>query len=94
MKHTAVLWYRIVMIAAGFGFGLLGDRRPFGETVLTHPIVVFAGAAGLGLLMLRIVLARPVPELLPERALLTGFFFGFAAFLAGNWVGVHILTPR
>jgi hypothetical protein len=94
MRHTAVIWYRIAMIAGGAGFGLFADRRPFGETVLTHPIVVFAAVAGLGLLILRIVLARPVPQVLPERALLTGFFFGFAAFLVGNWVGVHILTPR
>ena len=40
----AVLWWRILMLAGGFAFGLFADRRPFGETFLGHPIVVFAGS--------------------------------------------------
>ena len=63
MRSRAVLWWRVLMIAGGFVFGLLADRRPFGETFLGHPIVVFAGIAGLGLLVLRVVLRRPVPEI-------------------------------
>jgi hypothetical protein len=82
------------MIAGGFAFGLLADRRPFGETFLGHPIVVFAGIAGLGLLILRIVLRRPVPEIIPERAIVVGFLLGIAAFLAGNWIGVHLIVGR
>jgi hypothetical protein len=93
-SHVAPVWYRIAMIAGGFGFGLIADRRPFGETVLTHPIVVFAAVAGAGLLVLRLVLARPVPEVIPERALIIGFVLGFAAFLVGNWAGVHLLAAR
>jgi hypothetical protein len=73
MKHTAIVWYRIL---------------------ITHPIVVFAGAAGLGLLILRVVLARPVPEVIPERTLMVGFLLGFAAFLAANGIVVHLLAPR
>jgi hypothetical protein len=92
--HVALVCYRIAMIAGGFGFGLIADRRPFGETVLTHPIVVFAAVAGAGLLILRLVLARPVPEVIPERTLVVGFVLGFAAFLAGNWLGVHLLAAR
>jgi hypothetical protein len=82
------------MIAGGFAFGLLGDRRPFGEAFLGHPIVVFAAIGGLGLLILRVALGRPVPEVIPERAIVVGFLIGIAAFLAGNWVGVHLLAPR
>jgi len=94
MRRSAIVWWRVLMIAGGFAFGLFADRRPFGETILTHPVVVFAALAGVGLLILRIVLGRPVPEVIPERALLVGFFLGIAAFLVGNWVGVHLLTPR
>jgi len=94
MRSRAVLWWRVLMIAGGFVFGLLADRRPFGETFLGHPIVVFAGIAGLGLLVLRVVLRRPVPEIVPERAIVVGFLLGIAAFLVGNWVGVHLIVGR
>lgn len=94
MKGSALLWWRVLMIAGGFAFGLLGDRRPFGETLLGHPIVVFAAIAGLGLLILRVVLRRPVPEVIPERAIVVGFLSGVAAFLVGNWIGLHLLAPR
>ena len=82
------------MVAGGFAFGLVAERRPFGEDVMAHPLVVFGAAAGIGLLILRLVLARPVPELIPERALVIGFVLGLAAFLAGNWLGVHVLAMR
>lgn len=82
------------MIAAGAAFGLLGDRRPFGEAFLAHPIVVFAALAGVGLIVLRVVLQRPVPEVIPERALVVGFIFGVAAFLAGNWISMHLFVAR
>jgi hypothetical protein len=94
MSPTAILWYRILMIAGGFTFGLFADRRPFGETVLGHPIVVFCVIAGIGLLVLRVVRARPVPEIIPERALVIGFLLGIAAFLVGNWIGVHVFAAR
>lgn len=94
MRSTAQLWWWLLMIAGGFGFGLLADRRPFGESVLGHPVVVFVGLAGLGLIILRIALRRPVPELIPERALMIGFAVGIAAFLVGNWVGVHLIAWR
>jgi cytochrome b561 len=94
MRSRAVFWWRGLMIAGGFAFGLLADRRPFGETFLGHPIVVFAGIAGLGLLILRVVLRRPVPEIIPERAIVVGFLSGIAAFLVGNWIGVHLIVWR
>jgi hypothetical protein len=94
MNSTAAQWWRGLMIAGGFAFGVFADRRPFGETFFGQPIVVFAALAGLGLLLLRVVLRRPVPEVISERAMVIGFFLGIAAFLAGNWIGVHFIVPR
>jgi hypothetical protein len=94
MRSPALLWWRILMMAGGFAFGLFADRRPFGETILGHPIVLFAGFAGLGLLILRVVLGRPVPDVIPERAIVVGFFLGFAGFLVGNWIAVHLIVGR
>jgi hypothetical protein len=93
-KTSPLLWFRLLMIAGGFAFGLLADRRPFGDGFLAHPIVVFAAFAGAGLLVLRVALRRPVPEVIPEGALVVGFLLGVAAFLAGNWVGVHLIAWR
>jgi hypothetical protein len=94
MWKSAIVWWRLAMIAGGFAFGLIADRRPFGDTFLAHPIVVFAALAGLGLLIVCVVLGRPVAEVIPERAIAVGFFLGIAAFLAGNWIGVHVIVPR
>ena len=94
MRGSAIVWWRTLMVAGGFAFGVFADRRPFGESFLAHPIVVFAAIAGAGLLILRVVLGRPVPEVIPERALVVGFLLGIAAFLAGNWIGVHLIVPR
>jgi hypothetical protein len=90
-SKLAVLLWRFAMIAGGLAFGLLGDRRPLGDAPLAHPLVVFAGVAGISLLLLRVVLARPVPEVIPERSLLVGFLFGFAAFLIGNWISIRLI---
>ena len=78
------------MALAGFGFGLFAERRPFGDGILVHPLVVFfvlvglcaAGAA-------HGILARPVPEVIPDRALMLGCVLGLAMFLAGNFVAAH-----
>ena len=43
-----------------------------------------------GLLVLRVVLARPVPEVIPDRALMLGCVLGLATFLAGNFVAAHV----
>jgi hypothetical protein len=86
------LWWYGAMAAGGLAFGLIGERRPFGRDVLAHPIVVFFVAAAAALLVLRIVLARPVPELIPERTLIMGCVFGAAAYLVGNWIAVHVVT--
>ena len=82
------------MALGGYGFGLLGDRRPFGTDVLTHPFVIFFAVVAVALLVLRVAGARPVPELIAERALLAGCLLGAAAFLAGNWAAAHLLAVR
>lgn len=84
------LWYGL-MAAGGLGFGLIGERRPFGPDMLAHPLIVYFALAAVGLLILRAVLARPVPELIPERTLLSGCLLGVAAFLAGNWISTHLI---
>ena len=84
------LWYAL-MAMGGLGFGLLGERRPFGQDMLAHPLVVYFAVAAVSLLVLRAVLARPVPELIPERTLLAGCLLGAAAFLLGNWISAHII---
>jgi hypothetical protein len=76
---------------AGFGFGLLAERRPFGEGILVHPLVVFFVLAGLCLLALRMALTRPVPEVIPDRALMLGCVLGLATFLAGNFAAARLL---
>jgi hypothetical protein len=91
--RTRVLrcWYAL-MALGGAAFGLIAERRPFGADVLAHPLVVFFIVTGAGLLVLRIWLGRPVPDVIPERTLLFGCFVGAGAFLLGNWIGVRLLT--
>ena len=88
-------WYGL-MVAGGLGFGLIGERRPYGQDILAHPLVFYFAMAAAGLLVLRVVLARPVPEVIPERTLVFGCLVGAAAFLAGNFISVRViagLTP-
>jgi len=87
-------WWCGLMVAGGLGFGLLGDKRPFGTDVLAHPLVVFFVVVAATLLALRVALARPVPELIPERTLIVGCVIGVAAFLGGNWVAIQLSSAR
>jgi hypothetical protein len=83
-------WYGAVCIV-GFGFGLLGERWPFGQSILAHPFIVYAFVLAAGLLVIRVVRQRPVPELIPERALGLGCAAGVALFLAGNFIAAHLV---
>ncbi len=85
-------WYG-AMALAGLGFGLFAERRPFGDDVLAHPLVVYFIVIGIALLVLRVALARPVTDLIPERALVIGCFIGLALFLAGNFLAVRLFAP-
>jgi hypothetical protein len=51
---------------------------------------VFFVVVAVGLIVLRIARSRPVPELIPERALVIGCFVGGAAFLIGNWLAARL----
>ena len=75
----------------GLSFGLFAERRPFGNDMLAHPLLVFFFMVGAALLIVRIALRRPVPDLIPERALLLGSGAGLVLFLAGNWISVNLL---
>lgn len=94
MKRTAraVTWWYGAAASAGFGFGLIGERRPFGEDILAHPLVVYCLAVALALLVLRVAMRRPVPEIIPERALVAGCAAGLVAFLAGNFVATYLVA--
>jgi hypothetical protein len=91
MARLRSAWYGLVM-AGGLCFGLVGERRPFGTDMLAHPLVVYFATVALGLMILRIVLARPVPEVIPERVLVAGCLSGAAAFLVGNFVSAHMVA--
>jgi hypothetical protein len=96
MAKLRSMWLGLV-IAAGLGFGLIGERRPFGTDMLAHPLIVYFATVAVGLLILRVVLARPVPEVIPERVLVAGCLGGAAAFLVGNFISVSMmagLTPQ
>jgi cytochrome b561 len=90
-RQRILTWWYALMIAGGFLFGLLGDRRPFGQDMLAHPLIVFFAIAAAALLVLRIALTRPVPELIPERPLIAGCLLGAGAFLAGNFIATRVL---
>ena len=80
------------MVLGGAAFGLLADRRPFGAGILVHPLTMFFILVGLGLIALRVLLARPVPSVISDRALIVGCVVGLLAFLAGNFLAVHIMV--
>ena len=90
----ARVWWFALMALGGVCFGLLGDLRPFGADVLAHPLVVFFAVVAVALLVLRVAYARPVPELIPERALVVGCLIGAAGFLVGNWAVAHLVAVR
>ena len=87
----AQLWWYGLMASGGLLFGLSGDNRPFGTSVLAHPLVIFFAVVAAALMILRVARRRPVPELIPERALVIGCFVGGAAFLAGNWIAAQVM---
>lgn len=91
---TPTRWWFLAIALGGLGFGLAAERRPFGDGFFAHPLVAFFILVGIGLIVLRALLARPVPEIIPERELLIGCVAGLAMFLAGNWIGVHLLGAR
>jgi predicted cobalt transporter CbtA len=90
-RRILVWWYGLVAVA-GFGFGLLGERRPFGTDMLAHPLVVFYAGVAVSLIIIRVALGRPVPEVIPERALVAGCIIGAAAYLAANFLVARLAS--
>ena len=77
----------------GLAFGLNAERRPFGDDVLAHPLIIFVVLVAAGLLLVRVVMQRMIQQILPDRILLFGCAVGIAAFLAGNWLGARGFSP-
>ena len=86
---VVVLWYGSMAIA-GLGFGSIGDSRPFGNNLLFRPLLMFFIVAAVALVTLRVVAARPVPEIIPDRALGIGCVIGLTMFLVGNFFVTHL----
>lgn len=91
VSRRALTWWFGLMALGGVAFGLYAERRPFGDDVFAHPLIVFFVVVGACLLAFRAALRRPVPEILPERVLLQGCIIGVAAYLAGNFLAVKLL---
>ena len=85
-----LVWWFAAMSAAGVLFGAFAEQRPFGDDVLAHPAFVLFIVVGVGLLVLRFAVGRPVQEIIPDRLLVFGCIVGLAAFLIGNWLAVHL----
>jgi len=84
-----VSWYGLMGLV-GFGFGLLADRRPFGNELFVHPFVLFVILVGLSLLALRVLMVRPESKVISNRTLLAGCALGLAMFLGGNLAAAWI----
>jgi len=73
------------------------ELRPFGREPAIRPR--YSGPSSyrlffvvvVALLILRVVARRPVPELIPERALGFGLAAGIALFLVGNFIATHLV---
>ena len=92
-EQVRLVWYGL-MAGGGFAFGLFANKRPFGEGILVHPLVLFYVLVAAALLGLRLVLARPVPEVISDRALVYGCCAGLFLFLIGNFFAAHFLGLR
>jgi hypothetical protein len=90
VSRRALTWWFGLMTLGGLAFGLNAERRPFGNDVFAHPLVVFFVGVAAGLLILRFALRCPVPEILPERVLVWGCLAGAGAFLLGNWIDARL----
>jgi hypothetical protein len=86
-----LIWWFGLMGLGGVAFGLIGDRRPFGNDMFAHPLAVYFITVGIALLVLRFASRRPVPEIISERSLLAGCLVGAVTFLIGNWLAAHLV---
>jgi hypothetical protein len=85
------MWWYVLMALGGLAFGTLGERRPFGNGILLHPWMLYFALGWVCLIVLRLGLPRPLPEMIPDRALVIGCVIGLVLFLASNFIVVHLL---
>ena len=90
-RSSALGWWYALMAIGGLAFCALGDRRPFGKGILLHPLMLYLALVCICLIALRLVLSRPLPEMIPDRALVIGCVIGLVLFLAANFIVVHLL---
>jgi hypothetical protein len=88
-EHILTWWFGLIALG-GVGFGVVAERRPFGQGVLAHPLVVFAAAIAVVLVSLRLAHARPLTEIISERFLIAGGIIAVVCFLIGNWFGINL----
>lgn len=79
------LWPYLCAII-GFGFGLIGDARPFGRDILAHPAIVMGVVIGLILIAARLLLKRPIPEVMSDMVMKFGFAVAIFTYLAGTFL--------
>ena len=89
-SSRVLTWWFGLMSICGLLFGTQSERRPFGTDVLAHPVVIFFAVVGVGLLVLRAALRRPVPDIISDRMLYVGCAIGLLAFFIGNWFATHL----
>jgi hypothetical protein len=92
-RSRLLTWWFGGLAIGAFAFGLFAERRPFGDSAMAHPLIVFFGLVAAGLIAARIAIRRPVQEVIPDRALVAGLLIAAAVFLVGNFLGVA-MTPR
>jgi hypothetical protein len=88
--HLLTWWFGL-MAVGGLGFGAYADRRPFGNGMLAHPLVVFLAFVAAGLLTLRFLQTKPLLQLISAQLLTAGAVIGIACFFIGKWFGVSLL---
>lgn len=88
--HLLTWWFGLLSLGA-LGFGVYADEHPFGRGILAYPLVVFAAFVAAGLLSLRSLHARPLPQLIPAQALAAGGVIALACFFLGRWFGASLL---
>ena len=90
-----VWWYGLMALGRAWASACSPTAGRSATDILVHPLVMFfilvgARAAGAA----RRCWRGRCPEVISDRALIAGCVVGLAAFLAGNFVGAHVLPLR
>ena len=83
------------MAGGGFAFGLFANKRPLGNGILVHPLVLFFVLVAVALLVLRDRRSRArCPRSFPTARWCYGCCAGLVLFLIGNFFAAHALGLR